>query len=258
MVTLPGGVTARCNPVSAPRGCLDGALENVTGEQPVGGKRLLLRDAEGNAARRKIIATAADQLIETPLPGSADDPALAGAVLTLRNPGTGESATFTLPSSGWRRIGEGLPGPQGYTYSDRGGANGPCHYVSVRRGRRFKAACSGATGDIPFTLDEPSQGALAVTLQLGDANTFCMSFGRARDRSSGVTDILLVINYVDTHTSIRPVTSASLPPGSIPARLTPVRSPTRSLLSDLLDRSPVLQGSKEGTDQQRRRTRQGR
>jgi hypothetical protein len=177
MVELPGGLAARCNPVSASLGCLATALENLTGEQPVAGKRLVVRDKDGDARARKIIATAADPLIETPLPGSTDDPSIAGAVFELRNPGTGESATFSLPpGANWRRLGGGA-GLRGFVYSDRSGANGPCRLVSIRRGRRFKAVCTGANGDVPFTLDEPAQGALAATLQLGGTNAYCLSFG---------------------------------------------------------------------------------
>jgi hypothetical protein len=176
MVELPGGIVARCNPVSAPRGCLDAALENLTGEQPVGGKRLVVRDKDGDPTARRITARAADSFIETPLPGSADDPSIAGAVVELVNPVTGESATFTLPpGSGWRSIGGA--GQRGYAYSDRTGANGPCRSLSVRRGRGFKAVCVGSNGNIPFTLDEPSQGTLAATLTLGGANRHCMTFG---------------------------------------------------------------------------------
>lgn len=176
MVELPGGVVARCNPVSAPHGCLATALENLTGEQPVGGRRLVVRDSDGDATGRMITATAVDPLIETPLPGSADDPSIAGAAVELVNPSTGESATFDLPpGAGWRYVGEA--GLRGYVYSDRTGANGPCRFLSVRRGRGFKAVCVGTNGDIPFTLDEPSQGTLAATVKLGNANRHCMTFG---------------------------------------------------------------------------------
>jgi hypothetical protein len=176
MVELPGGLVARCNPVSAPRGCLDTALENLTGEQPVAGKRLIVRDRDGDSARRRITARAADPLIETPLPGSPDDPSIAGAVFELLNPSTGESATFALPAgAGWRYLGKS--GLRGYAYSDRASANGPCRSLSMRRGRGFKAVCVGTNGDIPFTLDEPSQGTLAATVKLGGANRHCMTFG---------------------------------------------------------------------------------
>ncbi len=176
MVELPGGIVARCNPVSGPRGCLDTALENLTGEQPVGGKRLVVRDRDGNPSARMVTARAADPLIETPIPGSPDDPSIAGAVVELINPATGESATFELPpGAGWRYIGGA--GQRGYVYGDPTGTNGPCRSLSVRRGRGLKALCTGANGDIPFTLDEPSQGTLAAAVTLGGANRQCMTFG---------------------------------------------------------------------------------
>lgn len=184
IVSIPGGFVARCNPVNGPTGCLDRALENLSGEQPVSGKRLVVRDKDGDPTQRKILATAADPLIEVPLPGSANDPSLLGATLELRNPVSGEAAQFFLPPGPeWGRLG-GQKGLRGYVYRDRAGNHGPCRLLSVRRGRRFKAVCSGAYGDIAFTLDEPSQGTLTVTLRLGGANLHCMSFGGTLIRDS--------------------------------------------------------------------------
>ncbi|MEE8201440.1 MAG: hypothetical protein V3R29_09765, partial [Candidatus Acidoferrales bacterium] len=112
-------------------------------------------------------------LIETPLPGSTNDPSSAGALLEIQNPTTLERATFFLPPGGaWSALGD-----RGWMYRDPGGANGPCHFVLIRRGSKFRADCLGSKGIIPFSLDESQQGTLHVTLQLGSARRYCIEFG---------------------------------------------------------------------------------
>jgi hypothetical protein len=176
VVTIPDGSPARCNPISAPSYCVSSALENLTGFQDVAGKKLMFRDKAGDASKRKIIAIAKDPLIDTPLPGTPDDPSIAGATLALTNPVTEESAAFLLPpGANWQELSD--PPGRGYLYRDPQGQNGPCSLLLVKYGKLFKARCHGKLGAIPFSLDEASQGALTVTLQLGGANVHCMSFG---------------------------------------------------------------------------------
>ncbi len=188
VVSIPEGPPARCNPVNGPRGCLSSALENLTGCQEVAGKELLVRDKDGDPSKRRIKAIATDPLIETPLPGSANDPSIAGATLELSNPATGETAQFFLPpGDNWRGLGMS-GGWRGYVYRDTMGEHGPCNYLLVRRGSRFKATCLGKRGDIPFSLDEPGQGSLTARLQLGGANFYSMSFGGDVRRDIQATD----------------------------------------------------------------------
>ena len=178
MVQLPGGATGICNPVESPRFCRDDLLENIAGEgQGVAGRFLLVEDRGFVPWARSISVTGADLAVATPLPGTADDPSLAGATLTLSNPDTGERAEFPLPAGHlWRPWG-GKDRSAGYVYFDLFGRNGPCHYVLVTNGVSIVARCTGLRGPIPFTLNEPSQGALDVTLQLGAAPEMCMRFG---------------------------------------------------------------------------------
>jgi len=175
VVELPGGGPVRCNPVSAPRKCRDDALENLAGLRPLAGRRLSLRDPPGDPSARRIDVRSRDLLVETPLPGSPDDPSVAGATLELRNPGTGEMALLMLPpGAGWE--GRGKPaGVAGWSYRDASGANGPCTFVDVRHAAGLRALCRGAA--IPFSLDEASQGELQVTLRLGAADLHCLHFG---------------------------------------------------------------------------------
>jgi hypothetical protein len=178
IVELPGGGPGRCNPVSAPKECADRVLENLTALRPLAGRRLALRDRAGDPSKRKLGVVAKDVAVETPLPGSADDPSLAGASLVVSNPDTGESALFALPGgAAWRGIGK-PPGRDGWVYRDPQGLNGPCALLEVRNGAGLRAACTGAKGgDIPFSLDEASQERLDVTLQLGAGALHCLRFG---------------------------------------------------------------------------------
>lgn len=197
VVMIPDGAPARCNPINAPARCRSAALENFSGRRPLAGRRLVVRDQDGKPTRRKVVVSAADVLVETPLPGSADDPSIAGATLALLNTATGETAEFFFPPGAvWKGLGTPA-GQTGYVYTDRSGANGPCTQLSVLQGLGFRAVCVGVHGEIPFTLDEPSQGALDVTLQLGAADLHCLSFGGtvARDTpASGGVGIFSATN----------------------------------------------------------------
>lgn len=141
---------------------------------PVSGALLVARDVLGAPDRRRITAKLKDPLIATPAPGSAGDPTINGGALLLANPLTGESATFSLPASGW--IGRGKPrGSKGYRYV--GGAGEACSRVTIAPGRLLKVTCIGKKGPIPFSFDEPTQGRLDVSLQLGNGRPQCASFG---------------------------------------------------------------------------------
>ncbi len=46
--------------------------------------------------------------------------------------------------------------------------------------------CLGKLGDIPYTLDEESQGQVFVSVQLGQAPPLCMFFGGTVIKDAGV------------------------------------------------------------------------
>ena len=106
--------------------------------------------------------------------------------MTLSNPASGESASFTLPAgASWRGL--GVPdGDAGYVYRDRGGSAGPCRTLVVQRGRRLVLRCDGRIGAIPFTLDEPSQGELEVRVAFGSGTVVCARFGGSVRRDAGI------------------------------------------------------------------------
>ena len=179
-VEIPGGSPARCNPINAPAECVAADLENLTGFQALTGNRLLVIDKEGDATRRRLTVSSRDPIFDVPLPGSANDPRTVGATVELSNPTTGESASFFLPPGAeWA-----LLGTRGYVYRDPTGTNGPCTTVQARWGRSLRVRCLGRNAPIPFDLDEPSQGELAVTFQFGSGTLYCTRFGGtvSRDR----------------------------------------------------------------------------
>jgi len=133
------------------------------------GNALSLRDA-GAASKLKVKSR--DRLAVLPALGTSADPTAGGATVTLLNPTTTESAVYPLPASGWAPRGSDAGTLRGYTYKDRSSANGPCTSVKLTTSG-LKIVCKGALG---FTLDEPSQGSLAVFLALGQARQ-CMEFG---------------------------------------------------------------------------------
>ena len=124
------------------------------------------------------------------------------ALDTLKNPITLEGAAFFLPPGGfWLPLGD-----RGWMYRDPQGANGPCISVRIQRGSIFRATCLGSKGIIPFSLDEPQQGTLQVTLQLGSARRHCIEFGGdiRRDTSTAAAQAAVFL-------------ARNAPPGGCPA-----------------------------------------
>jgi hypothetical protein len=111
--------------------------------------------------------------VEIPLDAPArPDPTLAGATLVLGR-GSAEVASIALPAVNWRGLGS-PPGSRGWRYADAQRASGPCTRVVVKQ----KSLVASCTGDqLAFTLDEPAQGALAVSFASGSGRRTCLAFG---------------------------------------------------------------------------------
>lgn len=141
----------------------------------IDGTKLAFRDG-GESLKRRITFLLSGDLVQSPPPATDHDPRTAGATVRIWNPTTLEEATFSLPAgASWTAVG-GPPGVKGYKYRDITGA-GPCTRLAVRPNKKLKVSCSGKTGNIPFTLDEPTQGSLAVSVQFGGAAPQCAVFG---------------------------------------------------------------------------------
>jgi len=66
-------------------------------------------------------------------------------------------------------------GTKGYKYKDRKQIAGPCKRAVVKPGNLLKASCSGS--QLTFSLNEGSQGSLAIKLTTGSTISSCASFG---------------------------------------------------------------------------------
>jgi hypothetical protein len=110
-----------------------------------------------------------------PARGSAGDPTANGAILRVYNSaGSAELMTVVLPPSGWTVRG-GFTTPRGFRFRATD-ASAPVQRVDVQRDRiRIAARGAGWT----YTLDEASQGSIALRLTLGSGATWCAEAGRA-------------------------------------------------------------------------------
>jgi hypothetical protein len=109
--------------------------------------------------------------IAMPASGSAGDPTAngatgGGATLTVYNAaGSGEVFTVTLPASGWSQIGTNPP--KRYRF---GLPIGPVRRIFLRPGILYVRADGPEWG---YTLDEPSQGRIAMRFTSGTGDTWC-------------------------------------------------------------------------------------
>jgi hypothetical protein len=150
---------------------------------PVRGKLLQVAD-DADPTKRKITFVSNDPGIDTTA-GTGVDPVANGASLQLFNAaGSGESVCFALPGAGngWVRKGK-APTPS-YAYKDAAGTAGPCKTAKVKHGKLLQVVCAAKSQPIGYTLDEPTQGALAVRFTSG-ATTYCATFGGATSVDSG-------------------------------------------------------------------------
>lgn len=149
-------------------------VAKMTGPSP--GTKLVVRDKDGDPARRRLVVTVRDPALLIAPPGSPGDPTIRGATVTLMNPTSGETGIMMLPAEHWEGRGD-PPGTKGYQYKDVSQSAGPCRKAKLSSRRLLKIDCKGA--DIPFSLDEPSgQGELHVRLETGvETLRHCVAFG---------------------------------------------------------------------------------
>ena len=133
-------------------------------DQLVPGSRLVLK--VGSSGKEKLSFKSKGTFM-LPAPGSADDPSHGGATLQLLNPNTNESFTFDLPKTHWSVT----PAGTLYKYRDSTLLESGKVKIAMIGGRQLKV--SGRK--IGITLNEPSQGALAIVLTSG-AFRYCARF----------------------------------------------------------------------------------
>ena len=136
--------------------------------------KMSLRDDAANPARRRIVFKsssrhdpAASRIVPPPA-GGGGDPSVGGATLTVYNAtGSGESVVVTLPAS--TPLASWSPVRGGYRFRGRD-PNGPISSVTVRADR---ISVKGGNAPWGYTLDAPSQGAIALRLALGSDRPWC-------------------------------------------------------------------------------------
>jgi len=154
-----------------------------TDVRPISGKKLLIKD-NADHTKRKIIFLSKDPNIiaNGNGDGSGVDPSSFGADLQVYNANGGSDAVcFPLPNTGtWQDKNAFTL----FKYKDATYANGPCKTVQVKSGKLLKAVCQAKVKPIDYSLDEPSQGAVAVRFISGTI-TYCADFGGLIKKDSG-------------------------------------------------------------------------
>ena len=143
-------------------------------EQPVPGRTLTLRVLSSGAQRMLFVVRST--AIVAPSPGGPDDPTVVGATVALRA-ASGESAALDLPASGWSLNAAGTA----YRYRNPAAPGGPSAVkVALVKDHATLRVSALSTG---ITLDEPSQGSVAVLFTTGTTR-WCARFGGTvgRDR----------------------------------------------------------------------------
>jgi hypothetical protein len=119
--------------------------------------------------KSKTKADPAQNRVVAPASGSGGDPTLHGATVVVYNAaGSGERVTVTLPASGWRLIGS-TAAPRGYRFSGQTSAD-PISRVIVKADQ---IKVRGGKENWAYSLNESSQGRIAVRLQLGSGVPWC-------------------------------------------------------------------------------------
>src|SRR5438445_2360481 len=163
LVGLSSAVCARTTSASsAPSG----------GDQPIAGKRLVLKDNPA-AAKGRLFSLSTDPTITLGGGnGSADDPTRFGGSLRVRTT-TGDrfDSTYNLPTAGWRTM--GAPGRnKGYHFRSK---TGPINRIMIIPGRRIQVlgTFTATLSTNPTPVDVVLRtGAKRYCLEFGDGTTF--------------------------------------------------------------------------------------
>jgi len=155
----------------------------VAADATIPGVKLKMSDAtQPGGARRRIVSTARDTGIAVPAAGSAGDPSINGGLLEVANTnGSGESTAITLPAGNWIPLG-GDP-VTGWRYKEVVADPPTADYkikVTLKQGYSSSVLRVAVKDDrgtvILYTLDEPTQGSIGVSLATGDDRN-CLDFG---------------------------------------------------------------------------------
>jgi hypothetical protein len=122
-----------------------------------------------------------------PTRGGPGDPRTGGGTLFVYNSsGSGEAVRIPLPPSGWTAKGNALR-PTGYDFkaAEKGD---PVKLITIRND---KLLVKGGRDLFAYSLDEPSQGRIALRLTLGTDAQWC---AEATGRQDEVDEFIAVVN----------------------------------------------------------------
>lgn len=128
-------------------------LSGVDGVDVLAGHKISLRERNG-VVRMRFIASEGVGVD----PRDATNPEQ-GTTIELRNPITGESVQTDVTGDNWKQL-----GPDDKLRGYRFKGSGPCRRVLIKASK-MKLACDFDAAD--FSLDEPSQGSLAIKVTTG-------------------------------------------------------------------------------------------
>jgi hypothetical protein len=143
-----------------------------SGTDPISGDKILITD-NADVTKRKIIFVSKDPAIDTAGGGVGMDPVANGAQLVVLNANTDEEVCFNLGAGTtfWKTSATGT-----LTYKDPSFTNGPCKSARVKEGKLLKVTCVAKVSPIAFSLDETTQGNMAVRFSSGTTE-YCAAFG---------------------------------------------------------------------------------
>jgi cysteine-rich repeat protein len=141
----------------------------------IAGTKLLIKDGT-KLTRRKLLFVARDAQIDT-TPPAGIDPARDGVVVQVYNTnGGGDAMCLRLPPGpdSWKvkRKGDALS----FSYKDGTHVNGPCTVAMAKDGKLLRVVCDGKAQPLGYSLDERSQGRVAVRVRTG-GTVYCAEFG---------------------------------------------------------------------------------
>jgi hypothetical protein len=155
--------------VLTPVVCLALSLPASGADHPIEGRKVLLRDPV-NPGQRRFQFISKDLSITFGSNGDSDTPTTNGASVLLFNPVSGECQCMILPASGWKIGSLGKT----YAYHDVNVVNSPIK-LAIMKAQRLKVVGKGP-GLSGVTLNETSQGEIAVHYTSGNANKLCADF----------------------------------------------------------------------------------
>jgi len=144
-------------------------------DKPIAGTKIVLRDPVLQTQRRFNFLSK-DSSIIFGSNADSDTPTVNGASVLLFNPLSSECQCIVLPASGWAIGGQG----NRFLYRDPSNTVSPVKLALIKD-RKLKVVARG-TGLTGVTLDELTQGEIAVHYTSGTGNKLCADFSASSVR----------------------------------------------------------------------------